>query len=410
MRSAIGGLWLCLCVAACGQGPATPEAAPGVDLGAQTIAIGVLSDESGPVAAIGRPWSAGLRILAREVNAGHSGYLPPGWKITLVERDHGYDPQRARKLFEEIQGQVLFIGTSFGTPNTLPLQPLLEQRGMVAFPASLSSALHNSQYTPPVGPSYRVEVARALDWMVGQARGARNVKLGLVYQQDDYGADGLAAVEAAAPALGIAVVAREAYAAGQSDFGRVVEALKAAGATHVMLTTMPSATAPILAAALAHGYQPVWVGNSPAWLDRFYDTTVVPPEIFSNFYWANSFAYWGEDVPMMKGFLAAYDKYGREMVPPDNYILAGYAAGLLEMQVLTRTIRSGDLTRAGFLRALRSTRGYDTYGAVAQALDFTTFPYVTGTRSRILKPDFAKRSWSVVGDYAEPTTESRLPG
>ena len=394
-------LLVALCAAGCGSGPASPPA-PGVNLAEQTISIGVLNDETGPSAAIGRPWGAGLRILARQINAGGHGYLPPGWKIALVERDHAYDPARARSQFNEIRGQVLFIGTSFGTPNTLPLQPLLEKENLVAFPASLSSALHNSQFTPPVGPSYRVEVERALDWMAKQAGGAAKVRLGLVYQQDDYGADGLAAVTETAPRLGLAIVATRAYAAGQSDFSDIVVALKAAGATHVMLTTMPSATAPILSAAAQLQYEPVWVGNSPAWLDRFYDATLVPPAIFRNFYWANSFAYWGEDVPMMKGFLEAYEKYGRDSLPPDNYILAGYAAGLLEMQVLTRTIRSGDLTRAGFLRALRATRDYDTYGATAEPLDFTRFPYVTGTRTRILKPDFARRSWTVVGGYAEP--------
>lgn len=403
MRIRAFGLLLVLAAAACSRGPA-PASAPGVNLADQTISIGLLNDETGPVSAIGRPWGAGLRILARQINAGNNSFLPTGWKIALVERDHGYNPQRALQLFGEIRKQVLFIGTSFGTPNTLPLQPLLEKNRMVAFPASLSSALHNFQFTPPIGPSYKIEVQRALDWMIQQAHGAQHVKLGLVYQQDDYGADGLAAINEAAPRLGITVVATRAYEAGQSDFTAVVAALQAAGASHVMLTTMPSATAPILAAAAQRKYAPVWVGNSPAWLDRFYDATVVPPAIFQNFYWVNAHAYWGENVPMMKAFLEAYEKYGREITPPDNYIVAGYAAGLLEMQVLTRMIRGGDLSREGFLKALRATHDYDTFGAIPQPLDFTVFPYVTGTHTRILKPDFARHSWTVVGGYAEPST------
>lgn len=401
MRIRAWGLAFALTAAACGRESA-PAPAPGVDLAGQTISIGLLNDESGPVSAIGRPWGAGLRVLARQINAGNNSFLPTGWKVALVERDHGYNPQRALALFGEIRKQVLFIGTSFGTPNTLPLQSLLEKDRMVAFPASLSSALHNFEFTPPIGPSYKIEVQRALDWMIQQAHGAGRVKLGLIYQQDDYGADGLAAIAEAAPRLGLSLVATRGYSAGQSDFAEAVRALQLAGATHVMLTTMPSATAPILSAAARVHYTPVWVGNSPAWLDRFYDATVVPPAIFQNFYWANSFAYWGENVPMMKGFLEAYEKYGREITPPDNYVVAGYAAGLLEMQVLTRMIRGGDLSREGFLRALRATRDYNTWGATAQPLDFTVFPYVTGTHTRILKPDFARHSWSVVGGYAEP--------
>src|SRR6185295_6748613 len=145
---------LAACVAACGRNdhPA-PNATPGVDAAARVVSIGVLNDESGPVAAIGRPWGLGLRVLARQINAGGSGYLPDGWTVNLVERDHEYDPRRAAKLFDEIGGQVLFFGTSFGTPNTMPLRPQLERQRIVAFPASLSSKMEEFEFTPPIGPS-----------------------------------------------------------------------------------------------------------------------------------------------------------------------------------------------------------------------------------------------------------------
>jgi ABC-type branched-subunit amino acid transport system substrate-binding protein len=398
--------WLAagMLLAGCGDGQPDPAAAPGVDLQNKTVAIGVLNDESGPVAAIGRPYGAGLRILARQINAGGSGYLPEGWKITLIERDHGYNPQRSVQLFNEIRDQVLFIGTSFGTPNTLPLRPLLQRHRMVAFPASLSSKMAEFEYTPPIGPSYKVEVMRALDWMVKQAGGAAKVRLGLVYQQDDYGADGFEAATATAGKLGIEIVSAQTYAAGQPDYTAVVAALKDAGATHVMLTTVPSATAPILGVAAQLDYKPVWAGNSPSWIDRFFDARVVPPAIFQNFHWVTSFTFWGENVALMKPFLEAYEKYGREAAPPDYYILVGYAVGLVEMQALSQAIQAGDVTREGFFKALRSLKDYDTYGATPQPLDFTQFPYVTGTKTRVLKPDFDKRSWAVAAGYAAPST------
>jgi ABC-type branched-subunit amino acid transport system substrate-binding protein len=406
--------WLAavLLAAACG-GPdagSGPAAAPGVDVAGKTIAIGVLNDESGPVAALGRPWGAGLRLLARQVNAGGSGYLPEGWKIQLVERDHGYNPQRSVQLFNEIRDEILFIGTSFGTPNTLPLRPLLQRHQIVAFPITLSSKNQEFEFTPPIGPSYKLEVGRALDWMVKQAGGTAKIRLGLVYQQDDYGADGEAAATAAAGKLGIPIVTSQTCAAEQPDYTAVVTALKEAGATHVLLTTVPSATAPLLGVAAQLDYQPVWVGNSPSWLDRFFDAKVVPSAIFQNYHWVTAFTYWGESVPIMKPFLDAYEKFGRELAPPDYYILAAYATGLIELQALRRMIESGDLTRAGFLKALRSLKDYQTYGTTAHSVDYTQLPYVTGTHTRVLKPDFEKKTWTVVGPYAAPTTlESAKP-
>jgi ABC-type branched-subunit amino acid transport system substrate-binding protein len=66
----------------------------GVDLATKTIKLGVLNDESGPAAAIGKPYALGKRIVAQVVNAGGSGLLPEGWKVELVEKDHGYNPQK----------------------------------------------------------------------------------------------------------------------------------------------------------------------------------------------------------------------------------------------------------------------------------------------------------------------------
>lgn len=393
-------------VSACGErgSDGAAPATPGVDVANRTVAIGMLNDESGPVAAIGRPWATGLRILVRQVNAGGSGYLPDGWKVRLVERDHGYNPQRSVQLFNEIRDQVLFIGGSFGTPNTLPLRPLLSRQRIVAFPVSLSSKMAEFEFTPPLGPSYKTEMRRGLDWAVEQAGGAGELKVGLIYQQDDYGLDGLEALTDAARALSVKIVSQQTYSAGQADYTAVVAALKSAGATHVFMTAVPSATAPILGVAAQLDYRPVWIGNSPAWIDRFFDATVVPPAIFDNFYWVQSVAFWGEDVPFMKSFLDAYEKYGRELSPPDGYLLQAYASGLTQLELIRRTIGSGDLTRAGFLKVLRAFRDYDTQGVLAESPDYTRLPYRPGEQSRVLKPDFQAKSWKVVGGYATPST------
>jgi ABC-type branched-subunit amino acid transport system substrate-binding protein len=112
MRSA-SPLALCLSLvvvlglSACGQGEAPADRAapstPGVDLQNKVLRIGALNDESGPVAVIGRPYAFGKRILAAEINAGGSGLLPEGWKVELIERDHGYNPQRSVQTYNEIR-------------------------------------------------------------------------------------------------------------------------------------------------------------------------------------------------------------------------------------------------------------------------------------------------------------------
>ncbi len=129
-------------------------ATPGVDMVKKVVRIGALNDESGPGAGIGKPFAIGKRLLARAVAGGAVKMLPEGWTIELVERDHAYNPQQSVQHYNAIKDDVLFIATSFGTPNTLPLRPMLQRDGLVAFPASNSSEMGENAYTPLLTTSY----------------------------------------------------------------------------------------------------------------------------------------------------------------------------------------------------------------------------------------------------------------
>ena len=170
----------------------------GVDLAKKTITIGILNDQSGPAATIGKAFGAGKRILAAQVNSGKSKLLPDGWTIKLVEKDHAYNPSKSQQAFDAVKNDVLFVGLSFGTHTTLPLVPFLQKEQIVSYPASLSSLMASNRYTPPAGPSYKFEARRAMDWIVKDAGGADKVKIAIVFQQDDFGKDALAGLKASA--------------------------------------------------------------------------------------------------------------------------------------------------------------------------------------------------------------------
>ncbi len=381
---------------------AAPTAnARGVDSATKTITIGALNDESGPAAVIGKPYAVGKRILVKAINAGETKILPAGWKVEMIERDHGYNPGRATQAYNEIKDKVMFISTSFGTPNTLPLQPKLAADKLMAYPASLSSKMAAHANTPPLGPSYELEAMRAMDWAVESAGGAEKVKAGIVYQQDDYGSDGLAGWEKAAKFHKVNIVSKQTIAPGQKDFAAVITGLKKAGATHILLTALPSATGPVLGTAAKMKYMPTWIGNTPAWIDRFFDPKVIPGAVFTNYHWVMGLPYWGEKVPGMDGFLAAYDKYGKDMSSPDFYILVSYIQGLVQFEAVKRAQEKGDMSPEGYAAAVKSISLWNA-GGMIQPLDLTKFPYETGLETRVLKADMAAKSWKVVADYAVP--------
>lgn len=373
----------------------------GVDLAAKKITLGALDDESGPGAAIGKNFAVGKKILVAQVNAGGTGLLPDGWTLELVAKDHGYDPGKAQQLYSALKDDVLFIATSFGTPNTLPLRPFLERDGLVAYPASLSSQMAEHAHTPPIGAPYSYEVMRALDYAVDSAGGAANVKAAIVYDQTDYGKDGLQGLEKSAAHHGVEIVARRAIKPGQKDFTADVGALQNAGATHVFLTVLPSSTGPLLGTAAKLGYTPAWIGNTPAWIDAFFAHPNLPAAVFANYHWAGGLPYWGEKLPGMDAFMAAYQKHGKDLARPDFYILLSYVQGLVALEAARRALDAGDITRAGYMKALKTIKDF-TGGGLMQPVDLTRFPYVTGTRIRVLKPDFDNKTWTTVADYAEP--------
>ncbi|MFB6374056.1 MAG: ABC transporter substrate-binding protein, partial [Bradymonadaceae bacterium] len=244
--------------------------AKGVDYENKTIHVGALNDESGAAAAIGKPFAVGKRILVERVNSPETDLLPGNWTLKLHEEDHGYNPSKAVQAYKKLRDDVLFFATSFGTPNTLPLRKFLKKDNVIAFPASLSSKMAAHEYTPPLAPSYKLVAMRAMDFAVQKAGSADKVKAGIVYQKDDYGQDGLVGWKQAAEAHGVEIVAEQTVAAGQKDVTAPVKALKDAGANYVLLTVLPSSTGPILGTAGQLDYTPTWIGNTPAWIDKFF--------------------------------------------------------------------------------------------------------------------------------------------
>jgi ABC-type branched-subunit amino acid transport system substrate-binding protein len=373
----------------------------GVDSEKKILKIGALNDESGPAAAIGKPFALGKRILAEQINAGGSGILPEGWKVEMVERDHGYNPGKSEQAFKEIKDQVLFVGTSFGTPNTLPLRPFLEAEKVVAFPASLSSEMAANAFTPPLGPSYEVEAMRAMDWVVESAKDPKKIKAAIVADQSDYGKDGVSGWKKAAAHHKVEVVSEQTIAPGQKDFTAVIAGLKKAGATHILLTVLPSSTGPILGTAAKMKYMPNWIGNTPSWVDAFFAHPQLPAAVFTNFHWMNGLPYWGEKLPGMDKFLAAYEKFGKEKGNPDFYILVSYIQGLAALEAANKAIVAGDASPDGYLKQVKGLTGF-TAGGLIQPFDLSKVPYVTSTKTRVLKPDFEKKTWSVSAEYADP--------
>lgn len=396
------GLAACAGDAADGTDATDLQADFGVDVENRVLRVGALNDESGPVAQIGRPYAVGKRVLAEQINAGGSGLLPDGWTLELVEGDHGYNPQVALQEFEEIKDDVLFFIASFGAPNTLPLIPAAEEDNLVVFPGSFASVFAQYELTPAIGSTYTAEAHQQVEFAIEDGGGVDGVRFAIVHLDDEVGEEVRAGIHEAAAFHGLDIVSEHTVGATETDFTAIITALQNDEVNYVALATTPGGTAAILGTALQLSYQPSWLGNSITWIDGFFDTETVPPQIFEPYHWVTGMTIWGEDVEGMQDFVDAFEAYAGDAQGPDYYALQGYMQGLVAIEAFNRALEDGDVTRDGYLRALRSIDDYDARGLLPQPADLTKLPYEVTTDTRILDPRTDPTDWEIVRPFSTP--------
>jgi ABC-type branched-subunit amino acid transport system substrate-binding protein len=373
---------IALSIAACGTGSSGEAAAgggggiktgPGVDTKAKTISLGVLSPLSGPVAAIGKPLTAGQETYFRAVNA--AGGID-GWKIKLVERDTKYDPQMQVQAFNSIAGNVAFIAQSLGSPTTKAIQPLAHQQNMLIGASAQDSSLVTDPIMAVIGTPYAIDNANALDHIAKQKGG--NAKVGIIYQNDAYGQDGLRGYRAGLKTYHLKSVAETTYRSGDTDLTAQVQKMRSAGAQYVFVVAVPSVAATIVGTGASQGYNPTWVFQGPAWSGYLMTSdgtpkgkpTAVAKPLAANVWVLGYEAQWGDmSVPGMSKFLADTKRYAPAQIP-DYYFMYGYAQAKMETAVLRKAIANGDLTRAGILDA-KLHLGKVDLGGLVPPVDYT---------------------------------------
>jgi branched-chain amino acid transport system substrate-binding protein len=230
-----------------------------------------------------------------------------------------------RKLVD-LDGVFCLMG-NLGTPTTMAIMPMLENEGIpLVGPNSYSSAIYTParRYVFAMPPSYR-----ALSWImvqqIAESPDSVGARLGVIYQDDDFGLDGLQGLREAAAYYELPIVAEESYKRGTVDFSTQVLNLKKTGPTHVMLWTILRETAAVLKEADQLGWEPQFLGNFTAADDQIVKLAggVLKDTLFVSFFDLSS--------PQMKTYLELIDRYTPNR-KPGFYHAGGFsiAQGLVE--------------------------------------------------------------------------------
>lgn len=340
-------LWLVVTAAGAAE---VPGVTTGRILFGQSAALG------GPTAELGTEMRRGILAAFEEVN--RTGGIG-GRRLELRTYDDRYEPEQAiantRRLIRD-DGVFALIG-AVGTSTSAASEPIARAAG-VPFIAPFTGAefLRDPALTNVVNirASYFEETEAMVERLIGDLG---ILRIGVLYQDDSYGRDGLAGVKRA-------LNGREAKLVGTGAYMRNTAAIKTAllglnrqhpQAIIVIGAYFPSAVFTQWAQKLGVNaliFNISFVGSEALATtlgpqgDGVYITQVVPlPQ--------------GDSIPLLADYrkaLVANDASAR----PSFISLEGYIAGRLTVEVLARS--GADPTRESFLSALVNTGAFDIGG------------------------------------------------
>lgn len=333
--------------------------APGVSAG--TITLGTTYGLTGPGSSYA-PIIQTVQAYLQRVNdeGGINGHT-----LVLKIEDDGYSaantPPLTKKLVE--QDRVLAIVSGLGTaPQTAALDYLNEQKVPQLFINSGASTWNNvAKYPWTMGfpPAYPDE-ARIYGKYVTQTWPGK--KVGVLYQNDDFGKDYLAYKET----LGKEnpVVGEEIYEATASDVSTQITSLKAKGAEVFFLIAVPKFAGLALKSAADQGWKPdVVMANTsqdPALFQLAGGAANAEGVVTSS--WYKQYNSNDTAIQQVKDLLAKY----APSLQLSNWPVYGYAVADLLVETLKRA--GANPTRASLLAAAES---FDHY-AILQLVDGLT--------------------------------------
>ena len=240
-----------LAVAACGSSSKSTSA-PGVT--ATSITFGTHQPLTGPAAPGYSEIAPASQAFFNYVNA-HGGVF--GRKIHLIIKDDAYNPANTVNVVHQLvlQDNVFGIFEGLGTPTHTKVVGFLNASKVPdMFVASGCPCWDNGSTQPETfgwQPNYTIE-GKILGQYLKQHFAGK--KIGVLYQDDDFGQGGLAGIQDEVPAADI--VSKQPYQSGTTTLAPQITAIKSAKAQVLVDFTVPIYTAIGQLTSFTLGYKP----------------------------------------------------------------------------------------------------------------------------------------------------------
>ena len=369
------------------------------------IRIGQTVPYSGPV--------SGLSIFGR-IEAGYFEMLNEagginGRTIKFISADDAYSPpktvEQTRRLVE--QEEVLALIGSLGTPTNVAVRKYLNQKKVPQLLVLSSSAQWNSPREYPYSTSMNIaadqEAIAMGRYIAGKHRGG---KIGILYQNDDYGKDFVRGLKEGLGENGRRAVVQElSYEVSAPTIDSQVVTLKAAGVDVVVAAATPKFGALAARKMFEMQWKPYryMAAGAIGSLKSALDPEIAKGLISISFYRDPNDPKLADEEDG-RAYFEFMKKYAPKDNPKEMAAVYAYVTAQVAAEILRRC--GDDLTRDNLLRVATNLRSVPIK-LLLEGVSIDTSPtdYLPIKKARMIEFDGA--SWQAFGDLIDAPTPAQ---
>jgi branched-chain amino acid transport system substrate-binding protein len=361
------------------------------------IKIGNIGTYSGPASAFGVIGKT-EEAYFKKINA--EGGIN-GRKINFISYDDSYSPpkavEQARKLVED--DEVLLIFHPVGTASNSAIQKYMNLKKVpqlfVASGASKWNDPHNFSWSMGWQPNYQIEGRIYAKYLLKEKPDA---KVGILYQNDDFGKDYLKGLKDGLGSKASMIVAEESYELTEPTMDSHVVKLKSLNVDAFVDVTTPKFAAQVIKKAAEIGWKPLHILNNnaisigsvlkPAGLENAQDfISVAYLKDPSDVQWKND-----PGIKAYGDFLTAYLPGANRS---DILQMYGYSAAQTLVHVLTAC--GDNLTRENVMKQAASIKNLQL-GGLLPGIKINTTPTDFAPIEQLQLMKFSGDHWELFGD------------
>ena len=341
------------------------------------ISLGVLTDLTGVFAALGTDITNANTLYWEKQNAGDK--VCGKYTVKLQIQDTGYNAQTGVQQYGGMKDSILALQQTIGSPLNTALAQNLTADKMINLPSAWARNLTAVEGNTVVGAVYDIELYNGLQYALDKGLIKKGDKLGHIYFEGEYGANGLAGSKAFAAKNGMTVVEQKVKPTDQ-DMSSQITSFKSQGVNAVVLTVAPGQTGSVGAVTASAGLDVPIIGNNPVFSPGLLKSPAAA-QLKKNLIVSSPVNSFDSHADLLKEYTAKYSG-----ATPSLGVVFGTAMSEVMKQILDQACEDGDLTRDGLLAAKKKLSDLDT-GELVVPLDLSVGVDKSPSRqSYILQP------------------------